>query len=101
MTALVITLGTEMKMLKILLRAMEKQACAHEICWHGLYERVRFSNAHSSSPRVDLLHLITRFIKPTRDARKFRLRRGSRLAVTERDDLARLFTGAPGSQPTL
>lgn len=44
---------------------------------------------------------LTRFIKPTRDARKFRLRRGSRLAVTERDDVARLSTGAPGSQPTL
>lgn len=48
-----------MKMLKILLRAMEKQARAHEMCWHGLYERVCLSNAHSSLPRVDLLHLIT------------------------------------------
>lgn len=81
-----------MKMLKILLRAMEKQACAHGMCWHG------FSDAHSSLPTSWSFTLHHRrssgtlsfcpflawhgFIKPTRTARKFRLRRGSRLAVT-------------------
>lgn len=45
-----------MKMLKILLRATEKQARANEMCWHGPFELLRFPSAHSSVPRVDLSH---------------------------------------------
>lgn len=108
-----------MKMLKILLRAMiKKQACAHEMCWHGpLMSESAFQMLIHHCPRVDLLHLIigalrehvvlppfclTRVHKAdAHRTKKFRLPPWIKIGGDKRYDVARLSTGAPGSQPTL